>query len=218
MEEHSLQHDHELEEHPPWWKGPVKLIITIFLLLIITMWVFSYYAVKLDPEPKNIPTIDDVVPKNLEPDPDSITNNINNIQLTPNDPEIKLIADKIASSSCDGSKVCQAKAIFYFVRDNFDYVSDPNAFEYIKSAKQSLVSGGGDCDDASVLLANLLESIGIKTRFILIPKHVYVQASIPEATKRHKAEDDWVNLDATCKNCRFGEIPYQSANKPTRFI
>lgn len=208
----------EEQKQEPFWKGPIKYIIMIFLLLLIVLWVFPSYSVKLDPEPKNIPTIEQVVPKDLKTENQSVSTTISPGLIKPNDYEIKLVADRIASISCDGNKICQAKAIFYFVRDNFDYVSDPTAVEYIKSARQSLIAQAGDCDDASVLLANLLESIGIKTRFVLIPNHVYIQANIPEALKRYKAEDNWVNLDATCNNCRFGEIPYQTANKPARFV
>jgi len=206
-------HHIEEEQPDPWWKGPIKFIISLFLLLIIVMWVFSYYGVRLDPEPKTIPTIEEVVPAGIVVNTSSVSTSVDSSLINPNDPTIKYVADRIAAISCDGSKVCQVKAIYYFVRDNFDYVSDPNAFEYVKSAKQSLVSGGGDCDDSAVLISSLLESIGVKTKFVFIPRHVYIQAYLPDAVKRYKVENDWVNLDATCKNCKFGEIPLQNVKK-----
>ena len=80
------------------------------------------------------------------------------------------------------------------------------------------MSQGGDCDDASVLLANLLQAVGIRTRFVLIPGHVFVQAWIPEAPRTYKADKDWVNLDATCDYCGFGEIPYGNDKKQVSYL
>lgn len=205
----------EEEEKEPWYKGPIRFIIMLFLLLIIVMWVFSYYAIKIDPSPKRIPVVEEVFVQNFEvnisEDRSVISREDYKKLIKPNDPVVKIVADKIVSISCEGSKVCQAKAVYYFVRDNFQYVSDPNEFEYVKSARESLVAKGGDCDDASVLLMSLLESIGIPTRFVFVPGHVYVQAYLPEVLKRYK-KDNWVSLDATCKNCEFGEIPRKFSN------
>ena len=79
-------------------------------------------------------------------------------------------------------------------------------------------SGGGDCDDNSVLLANLLQSIGINTRFTFVPRHVYVEAYLPDAIWRHKKEGDWVVLDSTCEYCEFGDISIQSLNQEKTYI
>ena len=210
IEEIKKIENEEIEEKEPWYKGPIKFIIMLFLLLIIVMWVFSYYAVKVDPSPKRIPSIGEVFVQNFEVNISTDRNIINKDYrklIKPNDPVVKLVADKIVSIGCEGSKVCQAKAIFYFVRDNFQYVADPNAFEYVKDPRESLVTRVGDCEDSSVLISNLLEAIGITTKFVFIPGHVYVQAYLPEALKRYKTEGDWVSLDATCKNCEFGRIP-----------
>jgi hypothetical protein len=42
-----------------------------------------------------------------------------------------------------------------------------------------------------------------------VPNHVYVEAYIPEAISSYKAysKQNWVALDATCKNCDFGSVP-----------
>ncbi len=209
------------EEPEPWYKGPIKWILAIFLALIIVLWYIPSYAVKIDPYPKYIPTIEEVIPSQISLD--TINNSINTKEdflrfLNFNDPVIKQTADRIVTKACKSNKVCHAKAIFYFVRDRFDYVSDPNAFEYVKTAKESLVNGGGDCDDASVLAANLLGAVGIRTRFVFIPGHVYIQAYLPEALKKYKTEEDWVNLDPTCKNCEFGEIPIENINKFKTYV
>jgi transglutaminase-like putative cysteine protease len=206
----------EEQELDPWWKGPIKYILGLVLIFLLILWYFPTQAIKLDPEPSNIPTLNEVAPWNITPGRQTEINSRNDYLklVVSNDPIVKQIADRIVTSSCTGNKICYAKAIYYFVRDNFQYVSDPTAFEYVKSARESLATRGGDCDDASVLAANLLNAIGIRTRFVFIPRHVYIQAYLPDALKRYKTEDtDYVSLDLTCNNCKFGELPYQDFNE-----
>ena len=211
MEEEPIE-----EQIEPWWKGPLKYILGIFLILILILWYFPMQAIKLDPEPSFIPGINEVIPQNITlPTKVNINNRNDYLKLiNSNDPLIKLTSDRIVTLACEGNKICHAKALYYFVRDNFHYVSDPTAYEYVKSARESLMTLGGDCDDASVLTANLLQAVGIRTRFVFIPGHVYIQAYIPTALRRYKSEDlDFVSLDLTCKNCEFGELPYSDFNE-----
>ncbi len=206
----------EIEEKEPLWKRPLIIIISLFLALMIISISIPYYSVKLDPEPKYIALISEVVNDDIVVE-DKITNDYSAL-VRPNDAVIKRTADKIVSlSGCGSNKICQAKAIFYFVRDRFDYVSDPVGHEYVKSARETLVSGNGDCDDASVLLVNLLEAIGIRTRFVFVTGHVYVQAYMPDALRKYK-EEEWVNLDATCEYCEFGDVSYKSSDKVKRYL
>src|SRR3989338_446985 len=195
----------------PWWRGPLKYVIAIFLLFLVVMWIFPSWAVKLDPEPRGIPLFDDVVHEGIKAEERQKEISMDEYPsfVDSNDQDVKMVADLIATESCDGNKICHAKAIYYFVRDNFDYVSDPSRFEYVKGAKESLLSRGGDCDDAAILASSLLQAVGIETRFVFFPGHVYIQAYLPEALKKYKAkENDYVSLDATCKKCKFGELPY----------
>ena len=205
-----LEEKTTLEEEKESWL-PLKYIIAIVLGLIIIGMIVPFYAIKLDPEPKKIPSLGEVVPNNLE------IGNVTRIYtsneyyklMNPNDPEIKRIADKIVSYGCDSSKICQAKALYYFTRNNIIYISDP-PYEYVKSAKETLVTKGGDCDDHAVLLANLMQAIGINTEFVFVPGHVFIRIYLPEALKKYKVkETDWINLDPTCSDCEFGEIPQE---------
>jgi transglutaminase-like putative cysteine protease len=208
----------EIIEDVPWWKGPIKYILGVLLILMLVLWLIPIYSVRLDPNPKNIPSLEDVLPVDIEVE-EKFANEISMSMISGKDPVVKEVADKVVVQSCgDKGRVCQAKALFYFVRDNFQYVNDPTAFEYVKSAKQSLVSGGGDCDDSSVLLGSLLDAIGIRIRFVFIPGHVYVQAYIPEALKRYKEDGDMVNLDAACSYCEFGEISWKSVGEEERIL
>ncbi|MDP7116530.1 MAG: transglutaminase-like domain-containing protein [Candidatus Woesearchaeota archaeon] len=218
-------HDEDLEEvKDKWYKRPSLFILGVFMALLIVLMVVPYYGVALDPNPVNIPSLQEVVsviPNGNDGGNETIGegNIYQYLELVDsNDVVVKQVADRIASSACEsGQRVCHAKALFFFVRDEFDYVGDPLAFEYVKSARLSLHSKGGDCDDASILLASLLGAVGIRTRFVFVPGHVYVQAKIPEALSRYQ-DDGWVNLDGTCSFCDFGEIALPYARAEKRFV
>ena len=199
--------------------SPLWYILAVFLSLLIIAMIVPYYSVKLDPEPSSIPLISEVLPADISVGNESrIVNNRNDFLLFVNPVEVKQVADRIVNIGCSSNKVCQAKALFYFVRDKFDYVSDPAAFEYVKSAKESLVSGGGDCDDASVLLLNLEEAIGIDSRFVFVPGHVYVEIKLDDALNRYKNKEGWIALDATCSGCEFGEVSFRSSKAEKSYL
>lgn len=86
----------------------------------------------------------------------------------------------------------EVAAILRFVQTRIRYVKDVNGVETIHTPPEIFRLMQGDCDDKSVLLACLLESIGHPTRFIAVgfePKkfsHVLVQTRLG---------GDWVNLD-----------------------
>jgi transglutaminase-like putative cysteine protease len=90
----------------------------------------------------------------------------------------------------------EVKEIFAFVRDNIRYLQDPVDCEMLQHPAVTLDVRSGDCDDKSILLASMLESIGHKCRFVAIGysqpqdfEHVFVETLIGQ---------DWVPLDATC--------------------
>ena len=198
----------QIEEDEKWYRGPMKIVLGLFLLLLIIMMTVPYYSIKLDPEPKYIPEIDEVAYSITAENHTDIKSRQEYLTLLrPYDPELKRVADMIVNKGCESNKICQAKAMFYFVQQKFNYVSDPTSFEYVKSAKESLIVQGGDCDDASVLLANLLEAVGIRTRFVFIPGHVYVEGKVPDAPRKY---GEWIAMDATCTYCEFREIPWQN--------
>lgn len=88
----------------------------------------------------------------------------------------------------------EVRALYYLVRDTIRYVRDIHEVETISTPAKVLRARVGDCDDQSVLLASLLESVGYPTRFVAAGygdageyTHVYVQVFIGE----------WVDLDPT---------------------
>ena len=212
-------HNHNFEEEPENnWKGPLKWIAGIFLVLIVITWIVPHYGIKLDPSPGSIPSYDEVVPDFEAGNVTKVSaySDINKIMM-PNDETVKGVADRIVSASCNGERVCNAKAIFRFVKENMEYVNDPLAYEYIKSPKETLKVRVGDCDDGSTLLANLLQAVGIRTRFVFVPEHVFVQAYMPEALSRYKREE-WVSMDVTCESCGFGEESYIYSKSERQYL
>ena len=173
------------------------------------MWYFPKESIKLDPEPSYIPLVEEVLPTDLGIYNKSIEiNNKNDFYgvIKPSDPLIKQTANKIATMACDGSQVCQAKAIYYFIRDNIEYVSDPLRFEYASDPLSTLYTRAGDCDDGTTALASLLGAIGLNYELVFVPNHVFLRVKLNDALKRYKI-GEWVYLDWTCENCEFGELP-----------
>jgi len=79
----------------------------------------------------------------------------------------------------------EVSAVFNWVRDNIRYTRDIRNVETVQTPEVTLEVEQGDCDDKSVLLASLLESIGHPTRFIAVGfkqagaySHVLVQTRI----------------------------------------
>ena len=208
-----IENAEEIEKEP-WYRGPIKYILGVFLVLIIILMIIPSGVIKISPEPKNIPTLGEVLPPNIQ-----LSNNTPqeyNKLVNPTDPIIKQIADKIAASSCAFSRVCQAKALYYFVRDNIKYVSDPIGEEYLEDPKEVLSTAAADCESGAILLAALEEAIGIDAQLVFIPKHAFVRINLPEARAKHKMEEDYVYLDWTCADCDFGEIPYNNIKSEKR--
>src|SRR5262249_12385107 len=54
-----------------------------------------------------------------------------------------------------------------------EYRSDPRGGEYIKSPQETLAAMAGDCEDKSILLISLLESIGHHTFMVFTTNHAY---------------------------------------------
>lgn len=94
------------------------------------------------------------------------------------------------------------RALQHFVRDNIRYVPDVEGVEMLQTPVRTLQIRTGDCDDKSVLLASLLASIGLATRFIALAfnngpfSHVLTQVRlgtswIPLETIIDGAEPGW---------------------------
>ncbi len=79
-----------------------------------------------------------------------------------------------------------ATALFESIRTHgVSYVVDPKssyadrsakkgAVDYLQFPRQTLQYKAGDCDDLSIMMCALLESVGIETSFITVPGHIFM--------------------------------------------
>jgi len=108
-------------------------------------------------------------------------------------PAIRQAATTVAFLQPEKDHRAEAEAIFNEVRDGIRYMRDVHGVETLQEPQITLAVRYGDCDDQTVLLASMLESVGIATRFVVAGyrdqnyEHVYLQAWLGE----------WVNMDAT---------------------
>ncbi len=99
------------------------------------------------------------------------------------DPQIRNLALGLVSFLPPKDELGEITALFKFVRDEIRYVKDVYEVETVHTPDQIIKIAQGDCDDKSVLLASLLESIGYKTYFKVTGyhgseyEHVYVYVS-----------------------------------------
>lgn len=197
------------EKEEQWWQGPAKWIIGLFLILMLIGWYFPYYNMSSNPPPKNIPSLEDIawIFSNAEIGNGNRTNSIMDAGkfIDPQNPVIRQAATTISTQSCSGSQVCSARALYYFVRDNINYVADPIGMEYIEPPVEVFRTGGADCESGAILLAALNEAVGINARIVLIPGHALIRIFLPDAPRRYR-HGDWVYLDWTCSGCDFGEL------------
>ena len=95
-----MSYESELPEiEDPWYKGPIRYIIGIFLLLILVLWFIPVSSVRLDPSPSNVPSLSDVLPDSISVN-ETNRNSISMDMVSGFDPVIKSIADAIVVPSC----------------------------------------------------------------------------------------------------------------------
>lgn len=147
--------------------------------------------------------------------------------VTPRDPTVLIFSKNTAGLIRDlGHNPLSlnfriAMGIFEAMRlYGLNYVIDPQSsfieasqdklfLDYLQFPSQSLIYRAGDCDDLSILLASLLESVGIKTAFITIPGHIFMAFSLGMAETEarrtfsgagdfiYKDNDTWVPVEVT---------------------
>jgi hypothetical protein len=213
--------DKELKHDEPKSKRHIWLFVGLFLVCIMVFYLFPYQWIKSNPEPRPIINVGKALAPGIatdlaEPQKVLSEDNIKSL-VNPSDQKIKLTANKIVTTSCQGSSICYSKALYYFLRDNYDYVPDPQGVEYVEDPKEFLVAGGGDCESGSLTLAALQEAIGVDAQLVLISNHAYTRIKLQEAPSTYKV-DDWIYMDWTCKECDFGEIPWKNWKKRASYV
>lgn len=125
------------------------------------------------------------------------------VRMGKRSPNVREAALSLIQSLPSKDWLNEIKVLHQYVRDNVRYTKDILGVETLQTADRTLDLGQGDCDDKAVLLASLLESIGVPTRFKAVGfqpgilSHVYVQA---------KLGNGWVSAEAT-ENVPLGWEP-----------
>jgi len=94
---------------------------------------------------------------------------------------------------------------------NMDYALDPDSkglTEYPRFPVETLVDGGGDCEDTGILMASLLDCMGYNVSLILLPDHLAVGVEV-NATGVHWVYDNvtYYYLETTATGWDVGAVP-----------
>ena len=83
----------------------------------------------------------------------------------------------------DGSPTQLAEFMLAFVQGGVAYVKDPLnvSTDWPRYPSETLMLGGGDCEDSSILYAELLRRAGIESAILSIPSHAAVGVNVPLA-------------------------------------
>ena len=202
---------HEMPYEPidPKKKGPFRAVIAFIVAVAILILSVEGYFWLIHPEPGETPPLADIqsfiTEKPDEPFLSYKSDEVRRMMADIQDP-LKQVANFVAAKACrKADSVCQSKALFYFVRDNINYVADPQFHDRLENPLVTLKTGGADCEDMAVLLGALEKAIGNDARLVFIPGHAYMQVHIPDY------RDKWYSLEATCKTCKWNEVPDENA-------
>ncbi len=103
---------------------------------------------------------------------------------------IRREAAALGANSPGGTNIAQICSIYNYARNDWSYISDPHGMEYFQYANLTLDigkkaiparSGVGDCDDFSIFMSSLIESIGGSTMIVMAKDpagkggHVYAE-------------------------------------------
>ena len=117
---------------------------------------------------------------------------------------VRLKAADIVQSLPPKAWVEEARKIQRWVRDNIRYTKDIYGVETLHTAEKTLELGYGDCDDKSILVSAMLESIGHPTRLKAVGfthntlSHVYPVVRI---------KGKWIPVETTENGWELGREP-----------
>jgi len=117
------------------------------------------------------------------------------------DPKIRLLVANIIRDIPERDYLGELNAIFDWVKQNVRYTHDPYNLELFNRPKRVIEYGIADCDDLTILLGSMVQTIGypIKLRVIGVnsdePEHIYLMAGIPPI--ENSEPSDWIAMDAS---------------------
>lgn len=124
-------------------------------------------------------------------------------------PTVRLTAQTLVRDCASRDAACQVRTLHAWVRDNIKYLPDVRDVETIQSADYTLSLRSGDCDDQSVLLASLLESIGRQTRFLAVAVR---GGEFSHVTSQVLLGTRWLNLETILPTLKEPWGPFPSGS------
>lgn len=133
--------------------------------------------------------------------------------------EVRRFAVQAISKRC-GNKWCvkegdgeaEVKALFAACQKYYRYCSDTYGKDLFQHPERTLEFGGGDCDDATILICSALGSVGFATKCRVIRthnarewNHIYALVGLPQ-----KSPSKWVPLDLSVSSKPPGWQPDRS--------
>lgn len=120
-------------------------------------------------------------PEHVFNSPQDVFKSANN-KVNPLDINVREIAAGSAKTYPGTYNIYQICALFDYVKENIQYISDPRGGDYWSPPNETLKIGAGDCDDYSILLSSLIEAIGGTTRIYLTDTHAFTAVYIGNDT------------------------------------
>jgi len=129
--------------------------------------------------------------------------------ITPHDKDIKNISEYLVNHYPE--KLDQAEHVLAFVQ-SMSYEGDID--EYPKYPLETLVEGGGDCEDTSILYATIMKGLGYDVAILGFWDHVMVGVAFPDPVPESlsgtnsfiKNGKRYYSAETTDKKWRIGEI------------
>ena len=121
---------------------------------------------------------------------------------------IRLLALKIVERAESKQWARESRLIQEWVHNHIKYRKDINGVETLSTPDKTLEYGIGDCDDQSVLVASLLESIGHPTRFVALS---FIPGSYGHVFTETLIGNKWIAVETT-ENVPFGWKPKNVLN------
>ncbi|MDZ7361174.1 MAG: transglutaminase family protein [candidate division KSB1 bacterium] len=88
-------------------------------------------------------------------------------------------------------------ALFDWVKNNIRYTKDTYRVELLHSARRMLELRAGDCDDMTILLAAMLESVGHPVRLVIVGRNLRRKNQFSHIYLETLYRDRWIALDPT---------------------
>ncbi len=126
-----------------------------------------------------------------------------------------------------GERYQVIRAIQNWVRDNIVYVPDPRLHEMLQTPPRTLSRMMGDCDDKTILVCTLLETLGFKTELLAVggsgsgwctacsasgelPPYSHVLGAVqygPKTGRKPPFLDGWLTLETIVPGAGPGWFP-----------